>query len=354
MKSVFTVFSIMTLIFSLNSMQAQTCLSQAGSLNSTSNSMFDEGIGGTMSVEITYSTPPVASDSYFMMIVNDASGLIETFAGIGGGSSSSGTVTIPSSLPIGNYSIYGTNIDTTDDELGDLYPGGPSAVLGSLFSDWIFNIENLGGMPEGNGTICGDVTTSFVAFTINGVLPVELIYLTGENKNKFNVLNWQTASELNNEKFEIEESQDGGIFQKIGEVKGKRTTLEQQEYSFRVKNPRNGLSYYRLKQIDFDGQFEYSKVISINFKGENRDVGEFYPNPSRLGMVYLDYTSQNDEEIVVSVFDVTGKLVVNHIQQISNGDNNLSFDFSELNTGIYIVKIGDERNPTHRKLIIEK
>ena len=186
------------------------------------------------------------------------------------------------------------------------------------------------------------------------VLPVELLSFKGKsNKNQIK-LTWLTASELNNEKFEIEERQDGREFQKIGEVKGNGTTLEQQEYSFEVKNPRSGISYYRLKQIDFDGQFKYSEVISVNFRGDNGDVGEFYPNPSKSGMVNLDYSAQNDDEITVFVIDMTGKLVVNLIQQVTNGDNNLSFDFSDLNTGIYIVKIGDEANPTHRKLIIEK
>ena len=183
-------------------------------------------------------------------------------------------------------------------------------------------------------------------------LPVELITFEGYYREGRNILEWSTASELNNEKFEIEESQDGREFQKVGEVKG--TTFEQQAYSFEIENPRNGISYYRLKQIDFDGQFEFSEVIIVNVKGENGEVGEFYPNPSKLGLVNLDYVAQNDYEITVSVFDMTGKLVINQIQSISKGNNNLSFDFSGLNTGIYIVKFGDEINPTHRKLIIER
>lgn len=193
-------------------------------------------------------------------------------------------------------------------------------------------------------------------FSLTSVLPVELLKFDAnyqKNSSKVN-LEWQTASELQNEKFEIEESQDGREFQKIGEVEGRGTTHELQDYTFEVKKPRYGISYYRLKQIDFDGQFEYSKVLSVNFKGENEEVGEFYPNPSKSGMVYLDYVSKTDEEIIVSVFDITGKLVINQIQQISSGDNNLRFDFSDLNMGIYMVKIGDERNPTHRKLIIER
>jgi hypothetical protein len=185
-------------------------------------------------------------------------------------------------------------------------------------------------------------------------LPVELIKFGSSTLVQGIQLDWQTAIEINNERFEIEDSQDGRVFQKIGEVKGNGTTAEQQEYSFEVKNPKKGVSYYRLKQIDFDGQFEYSKVISVDFKGDNGDVGELYPNPSKSGVINLDYFAQSDDEITISVFDVTGKLVVNQIQSISRGNNNLSFDFSELNIGIYIVKIGDERNPTHRKLIIER
>jgi len=199
---------------------------------------------------------------------------------------------------------------------------------------------------------CGSMTQ--LEGDVQSTLPVELTTFK-EIVSKIGVqLSWQTASELNNEKFEIEESQDGRELKKIGEVTGNGTTLEQQEYLFEVKNPRYGISYYRLKQIDFDGQFEYSKVISVDFKGENGDVGEFYPNPSKSAWVNLDYFAQNDDEITVSVFDMTGKLVVNQFQQISSGNNNLSFDFSDLNTGIYIVKIGDERNPIHRKLIIER
>lgn len=205
-----------------------------------------------------------------------------------------------------------------------------------------------------DGTNCSGATFSVTGSGTQAFLPVELIRFEADLKKTHVTLKWSTASELNNEKFEIERSQDGREFQKIGEVEGKGTTSEQQEYSFEVERPRNGISYFRLKQIDFDGQFEISQVISVDFKGENGDVGEFYPNPSKSGIVNLDYTSQTDDEISITVFDVTGKLVVNQIQQVSNGDNNLSFDFSELNTGIYIVKIGDERNPTHRKLIIEK
>jgi hypothetical protein len=256
--------------------------------------------------------------------------------------------------------------DLVSIDLDDINPGNNDFVIftnnfGQIMASIAGGTQNYSNFTNNTGissfsiSQTGDqVAFSLIEISNTVALPVELIKFDASTFAKNIRLSWQTASEINNEKFEIEESRDGREFKKIGEVEGKGTTLEQQDYSFEVKNPRNGISYYRLKQIDFDGQFEHSKVISVNFKGENGDIGEFYPNPSKSGIVNLDYTSQNDDEITVSVFAMTGKLVVNQIQSIARENNNLSFDFSELNKGIYIVRIGDERNPTHRKLIIEK
>ncbi|MFT7614872.1 MAG: hypothetical protein ACI9J3_003859 [Parvicellaceae bacterium] len=189
------------------------------------------------------------------------------------------------------------------------------------------------------------------AFEGLGLLPVELVFFEGRQSEEEVLLNWTTASELNNRGFEIEESQNGEDFQKIGELQGNGATFEQKDYTFKVENPQIGINYYRLKQKDFDGQFEYSQVISVNFKRINGNIGEFYPNPSNSGVVTLEYTSLNDEEISVSVFDMTGKLVFSQVQSIVSGENN--FNFSTLVKGIYIVKLGFEKSHIYRKLIIE-
>lgn len=185
------------------------------------------------------------------------------------------------------------------------------------------------------------------------ILPVELVSFEGRINNGLE-LYWQTVSELNNEKFEIQESADGIIFEKIGTVKGKGTTLQQQQYSFAVENPKAGLRYYRLKQIDYDGQFEYSKIISLDFDGQDDLIGKIYPNPSKPGLVNLDYSTQKNEVVTVSVFDRTGRLVLNTIQSISKGDGQLTVDCSTLQNGIYILEIGNEKKASHQKLIIEK
>ena len=105
-----------------------------------------------------------------------------------------------------------------------------------------------------------------ITITIAAALPVELTKFAGSVVEESYLLYWQTSSELNNEKFEIEESLDGRTFQKIGEVKGNGTSSEQHDYHFKVENPKEGISYYQLKQVDFDGGFEHSNIINLSYQ----------------------------------------------------------------------------------------
>lgn len=195
----------------------------------------------------------------------------------------------------------------------------------------------------------GAVPTGFTGSTF----PVEFVLFEGEISENTLKLYWQTASELNNEKFEIEESRDGRIFQKVGEINGYGTTSEKKDYDFIVERPQAGLNYFRLKQVDFDGGFGYSEIVSLYFNGDAMQYGEFYPNPSNSGILTLDFTPKDGGEIEVSVFDMRGKLMANQVRYISGRRSNMSFDFSNLNNGVYFIKIEDEVNPIFRKLVIE-
>ncbi len=199
-----------------------------------------------------------------------------------------------------------------------------------------------------------DAASAFESVTGSGtttVLPVELISFTAVKVDVGLELQWQTASELNNEKFEIEMSQDGRRFQKIGEEKGYGTTQTQVDYDFQIEEPPVGLSYYRLKQVDFDGQFEYSDIVSAHFD-KGGSIGTIFPNPSRTGRVNLELTTKESKMVPISVFDVTGKLVKDQLRQLEKGNNQLNFDFSSLKAGSYILKVGFEDGPISRKLIL--
>ncbi len=185
------------------------------------------------------------------------------------------------------------------------------------------------------------------------VLPVELLDFKGAVNDDAIELRWQTMSEWNNDRFEIEESKDGIRFEKIGEVKGNGTTSEQQAYSFVIEKPETGLKYYRLKQVDYDNQFEYSKIINVDFVKLDESFGSFYPNPSN-GLVSLDYEARAYGEIIISIFDVTGKIKFEQFHQVSKGNNHLNFDFSNISPGIYLVEIRAKRKSTYQKIIIER
>lgn len=184
-------------------------------------------------------------------------------------------------------------------------------------------------------------------------LPVELISFKAKEVNEKILLSWETATELNNEKFEIEYAKAGKEFIKIADVKGAGTSFKRTKYSFTHHHPKPGLNYYRLKQIDIDGSTEYSKIISINLTGEKFQIGEFYPNPNHLGFASLDFISKTESSINISVIDLTGKILYQNMKQIFEGENDLVFDFTSIGKGVFIIRIENERNLFYKKLILK-
>lgn len=109
-----------------------------------------------------------------------------------------------------------------------------------------------------------------------GPLPVSWLYFDGQYVDGKNLLEWHTASEKDNQGFEIERSVDGSTFEKIGWTDGHGTTRSTQTYIFTDAEPSLGWNYYRLKQIDYDGTFEYSRLIPVL---SNANLPRLYPNP---------------------------------------------------------------------------
>lgn len=189
--------------------------------------------------------------------------------------------------------------------------------------------------------------------TTNIVLPVALIHFSGLLHDKETVLKWQTASELNNEGFHIERSMNGTDFRAIGFVRGNGTTETAQDYTFTDRDLQPGFVYhYRLKQIDFDGAFEYSKQIVLTVKGRNLNVGELFPNPANDGAVQIHVTTTTDGQQPVVITDLIGRVLQREQVQVQDGFNVLSLDVSNLPLGTYLVRIGTGPEVAHRKLVV--
>ncbi len=163
-------------------------------------------------------------------------------------------------------------------------------------------------------------------------LPVELVYFGGYNEEENNFLQWTTASEVNNYYFEVERSLDLKTFNKIGKILGSGTTSFQHTYAFTDINAPAGIAYYRIKQFDFNGDFEYTYIISIE-RRTNALTAKIFPNPAN-NLISIVADEKLNWEI--------SSLALGNI--LIRQDNTLEVDISSLPEGIYVVKLFNSMN----------
>ena len=152
------------------------------------------------------------------------------------------------------YNNYSTILRTTD--------GGQNWV--SQLTETTVQLYGVSFTDANNGTAVGEA--GLILRTTNGGVPVELTSFTATSNGKEVILNWSTATELNNQGFEIERSEDNISFNTIGFVPGFGTTTEPKSYSYSDQSVNSGTNYYRLKQVDYDGSYEYSDVVEVEFQ----------------------------------------------------------------------------------------
>jgi len=190
------------------------------------------------------------------------------------------------------------------------------------------NGDDFGGID--NVSICETTGSPSCLFD----LPVDLILFNAVESNNTTNLSWTTASELNNSHFNIEHSIDGTNFRTIGEVIGNGTTQLKQEYSYTHATPMNGANYYRLKQVDFDGAFEYSHIEVV----EIERAGKVIINPSAaIAEITVQLAELSNENNEIGIYDMMGRTVL-----MSNFDVTLdtkTIDISNLQKGYYVVRI---------------
>ena len=201
-----------------------------------------------------------------------------------------------------------------------------------------------GGNIHVNGSFANTIDLLFDLFTTSAnPLPVELTSFNAKSEAGKSMLNWQTTTEKNNEGFYIERSLDGENWETIDFVQGHGTTQETQNYTYIDERPLNIINYYRLKQIDYDGKFEYSKIIHLEIQESSNQTIKLFPNPAG-NQVQIENSDLIGE--TVQVFSVHGQLVKEFKHQ-SNISNLL---LTDMPSGIYFIKIKNQV----QKLIVEK
>ncbi|MCR9170899.1 MAG: T9SS type A sorting domain-containing protein [bacterium] len=170
-------------------------------------------------------------------------------------------------------------------------------------------------------------------------LPVGLIEFSGEDLGGFNMLRWKTGAELHNAGFYVERSENLVDFETIGFVEGMGNTLDMTEYVFKDLNPSRTVTYYRLKQLDFNGSITYSKVISVVQSGiDEMQVVNFYPNPAQE-QFNVDIVAAKSGELDIEVYSTGGNMLSTFTKSIEEGSNVLHLNTSELKAGMYMVRI---------------
>jgi len=223
-----------------------------------------------------------------------------------------------------------------NDEINDVATG-PFAGLAEGATINFNNIKLIITYQGGNG--------NEVVLTANAALPVELLSFDGEKVKDGIQLNWETASEQNNQGFEIQRSENGKQLKTIAFVAGIGTSLELQNYQWIDENPITDTNYYRLKQLDFDGQYEYSQMLAIDFGILERNSLQIFPNPT-TDILNIQLTDEESLESIV-LFDIHSKVV----WQTQAAVTQLSL--ADLPEGIYFLQL-KTANHTYQKRLTKQ
>jgi len=179
------------------------------------------------------------------------------------------------------------------------------------------------------------------AIQINGDdnIPVELTSFIANASEGIVELSWITATETNNQGFEVQRSV-GGEFETIAFVDGHGTTTETQVYTYTDRSVNIGSYSYRLKQVDFDGSFNYSKVVEVDVPAPAEfALDQNYPNPFNPS-TKIAFRLAVDSKVSLKVFNVLGQEVATLVNtNMVAGSHNVNFDASSLNSGVYLYRI---------------
>lgn len=179
----------------------------------------------------------------------------------------------------------------------------------------------------------------------NSPLPIELLDFSVDYENNFVKINWSTATETNNDYFEVQRSANASEFENIYKVKGAGNSSRTLNYNAIDTNPYLGTSYYRLQQTDFDGTSNYSKVVAVNIVPESKL--NLYPNPADQEFILEGKNVETSEITLIS--DLGQKVNIN--KTVKSGK--ITFDASSLPKGIYFLLINNHNDIESRKVVIE-
>jgi len=279
-----------------------------------------------------------------------------TFHNFSGGSYSTATVTSTSSTSISVNLI--------------LNSAGSGTVVASSWTDLAtitFDVENTNGYSGLSWELSSmmwslyddDESTSLTNGNFTGLnttpLPVELTSFNADVQNSYVKLNWNTATKINNYGFEIQRSFENSEFEKIGFVEGNGNSNSPLTYSY-IDNSvsKTGKYVYRLKQIDFDGTFEYSEEVKVSLVPKELKLNQNFPNPFNPS-TKISFSLPESGNVKLAVYNILGEEMMVLVNEIKDsGFHTVDLDASNLASGIYLYRLEAENYVSTKKMTLVK
>ncbi len=225
----------------------------------------------------------------------------------------------------------------------------------TISGDSEIKLYNGGSITYNGGSISGSITnmgTNYGTYTeqCSDPVPVELVKFTAVRVNDVNKLNWITASEINNDYFQVEKSVNGTEFYAIGEVSGNGTSQQLNEYSYIDAESVAEACYYRLRQVDFDGEYSLSSIAYVDgLESQNHLL--IYPTPGN-DIIHLAFGARNPRILSISIIDLSGRVQISE-DRISDGSDIMEVDVKNLSTGVYFLRVLTDKREIIQKIQIE-
>ena len=302
------------------------------------------------------------------------------------GNENAGGFTIADALPSGTTYIAGSttlNGAAFPDASGNSFPFATATAANSsdqTVGDAILSTFSTAGNPNcviqylvkvnvPNNTLVSNTATASVTgysptspITVQGTssftvgqttLPVTLLSFTAVQDGDVAILDWSTTNEVNNSRFDIQRSLDGSYYSTIGTVTAVPVNGHPvNNYNFTDPSPALGNNYYRLKQIDIDGNATYSPVQDVDFNNLGTNIIKIFPNPARGQISVTLSTGLSCQELIVKVMNSVGQ--IQSSQSFSNVNDKVSLDIGSLSKGVYYITArADGKLLQPQKLIVD-
>ncbi len=276
---------------------------------------------------------PGAGFSYAYVVVDNSTGNIKAI-------STTANLSSGATYPVGTYTVYGLSYSNT------VTPAVLNGYIGSPFT----SLQNA--LMYNSASVCGNLSTNSVPVTVTASLPAQLLPLKAYKVGNTAELRWSTASEQNTGHFEIWRSANGSSFDHlVGSVPARGNSNVVVNYQFTDNNPLPDWNYYRIKEVDLDGNTTLSNIARVNMSQPVVALS-VYPNPVDSKLT-LEYITDKRENIQVRILDSKGSLVKQSNFVVQQGSNIRTLPVSALAKGVYVLQVIGGQQPVTTRFIKE-